>query len=176
VGALEKTEKGPVVYDAWKCIGCRYCMVACPFQIPTYEYQNALDPQVRKCTFCSERVLKEGKRPACVDICPSEALIFGTREELIDLAKSRFRAAPGRYVEHIYGEKEIGGTGWMYLSAVDIAAAKLPKLGEKPIPEATESIQHGIFKSFVPPLALYSLLGLVMHSLKEKNTKETGHE
>jgi formate dehydrogenase iron-sulfur subunit len=176
VGALEKTDRGPVIYDSWKCIGCRYCMVACPFQIPAYEYQNALDPQVRKCTFCSQRTLEQGKKPACVDICPSEALIFGTREELIDLADSRFRSAPDRYIQHIYGEKEVGGTGWMYLAAVDMFATGLPKLGEEPIPHATESIQHGIFKSFVPPLALYGLLGLVMHSLKDRDVKEESHE
>jgi len=175
VGALKKSDAGPVVYDAWKCIGCRYCMVACPFQIPAYEYQNALDPQVRKCTFCSPR-LEQGKKPACVEICPCEALIFGKREELVDLAQSRFRANPGRYVEHIYGEKEVGGTSWMYLAATDTTAAGLPKLGEEPIPNATEVIQHGIFKSFVPPLALYGLLGLVMHSLRDSGSKESSHE
>ncbi len=84
VGAFRKTDKGPVTYDAWKCMGCRYCMVACPFQIPAYEYKNALTPQVRKCMFCSERVINEGKKPACVEICPNEALTFGTRRELLE--------------------------------------------------------------------------------------------
>lgn len=166
VGALQKTPEGPVAYDAWKCIGCRYCMVACPFQIPAYEYANALDPQVRKCTFCFERVTKEGKKPGCVGICPNEALTFGKRGDLIDLAHSRMNANPGRYVDHIYGEHEAGGTGWMYLSAVDFSNTELPKLSSDVIPHQTEAIQHGVFKSFVPPLALYGLLGLVMHSLR----------
>jgi len=170
VGAMEKTVSGPVVYDAWKCIGCRYCMVACPFQIPAYEYQNALDPQVRKCTFCAPRITKGGSRPACVEICPCEALVFGSRADLIDLAQSRIKANHGRYVDHIYGEKEAGGTSWIYLSGVDFANTELPKLSEEPPPHQTEPIQHGIFKSFVPPLALYGLLGLVMHSLRPRNT------
>ncbi len=176
VGALQKSGQGPVMYDAWKCIGCRYCMVACPFQIPAYEYDNALAPQVRKCTFCSKRITEEGKKPGCVAICPNEALTFGTRGELIDLAHSRILTNPGRYVDHVYGESEIGGTSWMYLAGVDFSATELPKLDDKPIPHATEAIQHGVFKSFVPPLALYGLLGLVMHSMRERNTVEENHE
>ena len=176
VGAMKKTDHGPVVYDAWKCIGCRYCMVACPFQIPSYEYDNALDPQVRKCTFCSTRVIDEGRKPACVEICPCEALVFGTRGALMELAHTRMIANPGRYVDHIYGEKEVGGTSWMYLAGVDFSAASLPKLSEVPPSHATEPIQHGIFKSFVPPLVLYGLLGLVMHSMRKPDEKEAKHE
>ncbi len=167
VGALTKTENGPVVYDAWKCIGCRYCMIACPFQIPAYQYHNALDPQIRKCTFCADR-LAEGQTPACVSICPNEAMIFGQRERLIAAARARIKTFPDRYVDHIYGEHEIGGTAWMYLAPIDFANTELPKLPVEPIPERTEKIQHGIFKSFVPPLALYGLLGLIMHSLRDK--------
>ena len=171
VGAFEKTKFGPVIYDAWKCIGCRYCIVACPFQIPAYEYENPLDPQVRKCTFCYERQTK-GLEPACVSICPNEALTFGPRQELIDLAHSRFKANPGRYHEHVYGENEVGGTSWMYLTAVDTKLTELPKLPDESMPPLTETIQHGIFKSFVPPVALYALLGLIMHSSNKKDEKE----
>ncbi len=176
VGALQKTDQGPVTYDAWKCIGCRYCMVACPFQIPAYEYNNALDPQVRKCTFCSKRITEEGKKPGCVEICPNEALTFGHRDDLINLAHSRIRSNPGKYVDHVYGETEIGGTSWMYLAGTDFAATELPKLGTKPIPDTTESIQHGVFKGFVPPLALYTVLGLVMYTFREKKNQEANHE
>ena len=176
VGALHKSERGPVTYDSWKCIGCRYCMVACPFQIPAYEYHNALDPQVRKCTFCASRIIEQGGRPACVEICPCEALVFGSRADLIDLAQSRIKSNHGRYVNHIYGEKEVGGTSWMYLAGVDFAATGLPNLGEEPPPHFTEPIQHGIFKSFVPPLALYGLLGLVMHSLRQREDTEASDE
>ncbi|PWB71425.1 4Fe-4S ferredoxin [candidate division GN15 bacterium] len=173
VGALQKTPEGPVVYDAWKCIGCRYCMVACPFQIPAYEYDNALNPQVRKCTFCATRLSQEGKKPACVAICPNEALTFGKREDLLIAAHSRINASPEKYVDHVYGETEAGGTGWLYLAGADFNNTELPKLTATVIPNLTETIQHGVFKSFVPPLALYGLLGLIMHSLRaEKNGKE----
>ena len=176
VGALDKCEHGPVTYDAWKCIGCRYCMVACPFQIPAYEYAVALAPKVMKCTFCSERV-HDGKKPACVSICPEEALTFGKRGDLIKLARSKMRVDPDRYFDHIYGEHEVGGTSWMYLSDVDFSKTELPMLDSDPLPEKTEKIQHGIFKSFLPPLALYGLLGLIMHSARQaEREKETGDE
>jgi Fe-S-cluster-containing dehydrogenase component len=173
VGAFRKNPDGPVTYDAWKCIGCRYCMVACPFQIPAYEYDNALDPQVRKCGFCADRIASSQK-PACVGICPNEALTFGTRRELLEMAHSRINANPDRYFNHIYGETEAGGTCWLYLAAVDFSQTELPMIGDRPIPEATEPIQHGIFKSFVPPLALYGLLGMAMYNFR--NRKEIGDD
>lgn len=171
VGALSKCEHGPVTYDASKCIGCRYCMVACPFQIPAYEYHNALDPRVMKCTFCTERV-HDGQRPACVEACPEEAMTFGKRGDLITLAHSKIKKHPERYVDHVYGEHEVGGTSWMYLASVDFKETCLPQLSGEPIPEKTENIQHGIFKYFMPPLALYGLLGLVMHSLRSDPDRE----
>ncbi|MEA1980369.1 MAG: 4Fe-4S dicluster domain-containing protein [candidate division Zixibacteria bacterium] len=173
VGALTKSENGAVSYDAWKCIGCRYCIVACPFQVPTYEYHDVLTPEVKKCTFCYH-LIKEGKAPACVEICPEEALTFGTRKDLIELAYSRIKKSPDKYYPYIYGEKDIGGTSWMYLTGVNYNKTQLPELPERPIPEITESIQHGIFKSFIPPLALYGLLGLIMYSTKEKENSEGG--
>jgi len=177
VGALRKDEMGPVVYDAWKCIGCRYCMVACPFQIPAYEYANALDPRVMKCTFCFDRVVGRGERPACVAICPNEALTFGIRQDLIDAAYARIKNNPDRYVNHVYGEFEAGGTAWLYLAPVDFKHTELPQLSSEPIPDTTEKIQHGIFKSFVPPLALYGILGLIMHSMNNKKGEgEDSHE
>ncbi|HWR83517.1 MAG TPA: 4Fe-4S dicluster domain-containing protein [Candidatus Deferrimicrobium sp.] len=176
VGALTKDRQGPVVYDAWKCIGCRYCLIACPFQIPAYEYHNAVDPQVRKCTFCIKRIKQTGGVPACVEICPNEALTFGTRAELLDAARVRINGAPDRYADHVYGEHEAGGTGWLYIGPLDFKYTELPILGSGPIPEFTESIQHGIFKSFVPPLALYGLLGLIMHAVRNGGSdQETNH-
>lgn len=176
VGALKKSRQGPVIYDAWKCMGCRYCMVACPFQIPAYEYSNPYAPQVRKCNFCFKRITEEGKKPACVDSCPNEALTFDTRHNLIELAHGRIKQTPGKYFDHVYGEHEIGGTSWMYIAGIDFINSELPKLDNEPIPEYTEKIQHGIFKSFVPPLALYGLLALAMHSLKGDGGKGGHHE
>lgn len=176
VGALRKTPAGPVTYDAGKCMGCRYCMVACPFQIPAYEYTDPLTPRVRKCTFCAER-LREGKKPGCVEACPNEALTFGKRSDLLLLAKSRIHQFPERYVEHIYGEHEAGGTDWMYLAPVSFAQTELPALDSRPIPEITETIQHGVFKWFIPPVLLYGLLGLSMISLRDRgDAKEEGDD
>jgi len=119
VGALKKTPEGPVTYDENKCIGCRYCMVACPFGIPNFEWDSPT-PWIRKCTFCANRQA-EGLQPACIEICPTHALKLGTREELLAEARKRIVAEPARYVDHIYGEKEVGGTSWLYLSPVQFA-------------------------------------------------------
>jgi formate dehydrogenase iron-sulfur subunit len=114
VRALDKLPSGPVVYNKERCMGCRYCMVACPFDVPKYEYEKTF-PYVRKCTFCAERQA-EGKAPACASVCPSGALTFGKRGQLLDLAKTRIYQAPDRYVHHVFGEHEAGGTNWMYIS------------------------------------------------------------
>jgi len=131
VGALQKTAEGPVVYDDNKCFGCRYCMVACPFGIPTFEWDEPL-PWIRKCTFCADR-LGAGLEPACVKSCPANALKMGEREELIIEARERIAASPDKYVNHIYGEKEVGGTSWLYLSPVPFEELGLPVLGSEPV-------------------------------------------
>ena len=166
VGALTKEPNGAVRYDPWKCIGCRYCMVACPFQVPAYEYGNALTPQVRKCTFCFEQRTSKGKMPACVESCPMEVMTFGERKGLIQLGKRRIRKNPELYIPHIYGENEVGGTAWLYLSSLPFGKMDLPKLGYISTPSYTEPIQHAIFKHFIPPIALFSVLGILMWFLK----------
>lgn len=113
VGALHKTEAGPVVYDFDKCIGCRYCMVACPFEVPKYEWSKAQQPWVQKCTFCYERQA-DGLLPACVKTCPTGALQLGEAEAM--MAEAKKRLATGKYVQHIYGENEAGGTSWIYIA------------------------------------------------------------
>ena len=97
-------------------MGCRYCMIACPFGVPKYEYAKAV-PYVRKCTFCSERQAK-GQPPACTEACPSGALLFGERAQLLEVARTRIYQNPDRYVPHVYGEHEAGGTSWLYISDV----------------------------------------------------------
>jgi len=162
VGAFRKQPSGAVTYDAWKCMGCRYCMVACPFQIPTYEYDNALTPQVRKCTLCEGKLEDNGGVPACVRICPNDCLTYGKRSELLRLARERIRANPGMYVDHVYGEHEAGGTSWLYLSNVPFESLGFVNPGSATPPRLTEAIQHGVFKHFMPPAALYGLLGIIM--------------
>jgi len=114
--ALYKTEEGPVIWREPKCMGCRFCMVSCPFDVPKFEYDSAV-PKIQKCRMCWER-LKEGQVPACVENCPGEALTFGRRSELLEMARARIVENPGDYVSHIYGEHEAGGTGFLYLSPV----------------------------------------------------------
>jgi len=116
VSALEKTPEGPVIYHDERCIGCRYCQVACPFHVPTFQWDRPV-PFIRKCTFCVDRV-SQGTEPACVKACPTDALTFGEREALLVEARKRMAARPGKYVDHIYGEKEVGGTSWLYISPV----------------------------------------------------------
>src|SRR5512143_3584985 len=113
VKALEKTKEGPVIYNKDRCMGCRYCMIACPFDMPKYQYDSPL-PYVRKCTFCAERQ-KQGKQPACAEACPTGATLFGRKRELLDLARTRVAKEPDKYYPRVYGEHEVGGTGWLYL-------------------------------------------------------------
>jgi len=118
VNAYTKTKEGAVIYNSKVCVGCRNCMVACPFHAPGYSYSSVLNPMVKKCIFCYDTRLKNGQPPACVESCPKEVLTFGRRKDLLKIARQRIKMHPGKYVEHIYGEKEVGGTSWMYLSAV----------------------------------------------------------
>lgn len=168
VGALEKNPKGPVTYDAWKCIGCRYCMVACPYQIPAYEYENALTPKVMKCTLCSERTLKENRPPACVEICPREALVYGKREQLLELAHERIAQHPDRYHPEVYGEHAVGGTSWLLLADRPATEVGIPKLSDESPAVLTESIQHGIFRGFTGPLMIFGLVSVLMKSSTDK--------
>ena len=137
VSAFKKTPEGPVIYNKDVCIGCRYCMIACPFIIPAYDYFDPLTPQVRKCTMCYDRV-KQGKIPACAEICPQEAIVFGKRKDLIALARERMRNHPERYHPRIFGEEEVGGTSWLYLAGADFAKLGFPaEVGNTPYPELT---------------------------------------
>jgi formate dehydrogenase iron-sulfur subunit len=147
VGALQKTPEGPVLYDDTKCFGCRYCMVACPFGIPTFEWDKPL-PWIRKCTFCADR-LQAGLEPACVQTCPTNALKLGEREELIAEARERINASPDKYVNHIYGENEVGGTSWLYLSPVPFELLGLPTLGSEAVTLDAERAMGA-----VPPVLL----------------------
>lgn len=145
VDAFRKTAEGSVLYNPGVCIGCRYCMVACPFDVPAYEYYEALNPQITKCTMCYDRITKEGGVPACVEICPAEVMRFGKRSELINLAHERIINNPGKYVDHIYGEHEVGGTSWLYLSSVPFNEIGLrTDIGATPIPNLSKSFLFGV--------------------------------
>jgi formate dehydrogenase iron-sulfur subunit len=135
--AMLKTETGPVVWREGKCMGCRFCMVSCPFDIPKFEYDSPV-PKIQKCNLCWDRI-RDGGIPACVDACPMEALAFGKRTDLIQEAYRRISQDPDTYVPHIYGEHEAGGTGYLYLSRTpfdqvgfrsDIATTSYPELSK----------------------------------------------
>ncbi len=134
--ALVKTDEGPVIWRSDKCMGCRYCMISCPFDVPKFEYHSAV-PRIQKCRMCWER-LEQGEKPACVENCPAEALVFGRRSELLEVARERIYRNPGDYVSHIYGEKEAGGTSWLYLSPVPFEELDFPtNLDTTSYPELT---------------------------------------
>jgi formate dehydrogenase iron-sulfur subunit len=154
VAALRKTPEGPVIYDSGKCIGCRYCVWACPFGVPTVEW-DSLAPEIRKCTFCYDRITqpapqqRNGKAltpqetarflsteavPACVKQCPAGALAYGERDALLGEAKRRIQAAPGKYVDHVYGEHEAGGTSALYLASVPFKQLGFPQVHPESYP------------------------------------------
>jgi formate dehydrogenase iron-sulfur subunit len=173
VRAMDKLPTGPVVYDASKCMGCRYCMVACPFEIPKYEYES-IAPRVRKCTFCADRQAK-GLAPACASVCPSGALTFGKRNELLEAAKTRIYQNPERYVHHVYGELEAGGTSWLYITDVPFEQLAFPtQVGTRPYPDLVAGALSAppFVMTLWPPL----LMGIYAFSNKrEKEGGEANH-
>jgi formate dehydrogenase iron-sulfur subunit len=136
VEAMRKTPQGPVIYDASRCIGCRYCVMACPFGVPKYQWDRPV-PVVGKCVMCFQRVSK-GQPTACASVCPTGATLFGERDELIREARARITAEPTRYVDHIYGLHEAGGTSVLMLSGVSFTDLGLPgALPNEPLPGLT---------------------------------------
>ena len=148
VGALVTTPEGAVRYDASKCIGCRYCMIACPYGIPRYDWDKAV-PYVQKCDMCYERISR-GKQPACTEACPTEATIFGDREKLLAEAQRRIAAEPNKYINHIYGLTEVGGTSVLYISDISLDFLSYPLRSLKqPLPDTTSLAMHTVPPAFV---------------------------
>lgn len=173
--ALVKTPSGPVIYEKNRCLGCRYCMVACPFGVPKYEYTKQL-PYVVKCTFCAARQEK-GLPPACTEVCPSGALLFGEREKLLEVAKSRIYQNPGKYIPKIYGEEEAGGTSWLYISDVPFESLGLKEgVSKRSYPEMAAGALSGV--PFVITLWPPLLMGLYTFSKRrdEVAANEPGAE
>jgi len=172
VGALQKSPEGPVIYDESLCVGCRYCMVACPFYIPTFEYDDVSRPAIQKCFMCYSNRLLEGEVPACAVECPVEAITFGRRSEVLNLARQRILGKPNKYVDHIYGEHEAGGLGWLYISAVPFEDMGFPAdLDTTPAPNLTRE-----FLSSVPLVLIIwpaMLAGFYLVS-KKRNGTENG--
>ena len=172
VRAFKKSPEGAVTYDSSVCVGCRYCMVACPFEIPTYEYEKALDPKVVKCTMCHPRILK-GQLPGCVQACPKEALTFGKRKDVLNIARERILKYPERYVDHIYGETEMGGTSWLYLSSVPFSQIGMREdLGVTPAPELTS----GALGAVPIVVGLWPVLLTGIYAITQRKEKVSAEE
>ncbi len=155
VAALYKTHQGPIAYDPGKCIGCRYCMIACPYGIPRYDWDKPA-AYVQKCSMCIDRI-REGKQPACTEACPTKATIFGDRDELLREAHRRISEEPNKYVNRVYGESEVGGTSVLYISDIDLSFMTDPlKPGMKPLPATTSAAMTAVPFAFVGMGALMS--------------------
>ena len=169
MNAMLKTKEGPVTWNGDRCMGCRFCMVSCPFDMPKAEYHSA-NPRIMKCHMCYER-LQVGQKPACVEACPTDTLMFGPKRDLMEIARHRVYSHPEKYVRHIYGENEAGGTSWLYLSAVPFEQIGFKtNLGTTPYPEYTKQFLVSV------PMILFGvpalLLGLSQLSDRTKEVRE----
>jgi formate dehydrogenase iron-sulfur subunit len=175
VGAFTKTELGPVVYDSSRCMGCRYCMIACPFSVPRYEWSKPV-PVVRKCDGCIERQ-RQGQPTACAEACPAEATVGGTREELLAEARKRIAESPGTYYPVIYGEHEVGGTNVLVLSPVPFEQLGMRTgLPTDPMPNLTWAALSKIPKVVVGGAVGLSAVYWITHRREEVAAAEHGDE
>jgi len=160
--ALKKSEWGAVTWDSSLCIGCRYCEVACPFDVPKFEWDK-WNPKIVKCEFCFDQRLKENQQPACTGVCPTGAVIFGKRVDLMAKAKERIAASPGKYFENrVYGEHEAGGTQVLYLSSVAFDKIGLPKLGSTSLGHYATKVDAVIYKWLSGPIIAAGILGAMI--------------
>ena len=181
-GALHRTAGGIVAYEASTCVGCRYCQVGCPFDVPKFEWSKAL-PRIVKCELCRHRAdpKKTGAlavaNPACCEACPREAVVFGTMSQLKGVAKARQATHPERYAAKVYGEHDGGGTHVLYLTAKDVTfeALGLPELGDESPAAPAEHVQHGMYKWFALPTILYGTLAYTIVKNKKKQAASGGH-
>lgn len=164
IGALKKREFGIVTWDPDRCIGCRYCQVACPYNIPKFQWDSPA-PKIVKCEMCIH-LIKAGSQPGCCQACPREAIIFGKYDELLADARARIAGHPDRYWPagdpQIFGDDDGGGTQVLYLAGVDFEHLGLPKLGPHSAGGIAQKVQHGVYQGFVTPVALYAVLGAVI--------------
>ena len=148
VKAMFKKQEGPVIWRESKCMGCRYCMISCPFDVPKFEYDSPV-PKIQKCNLCYS-LLNDGKKPACVKACPVEALRFDTRRNNLEVARGRIARRPNSYYNHIYGESEAGGAGWLYLSSVPFEQIGFKaSISTTPYPEFTKGFLYGVPVIFI---------------------------
>jgi formate dehydrogenase iron-sulfur subunit len=169
--AMYKTEQGPVIWREEKCMGCRSCMIACPFDVPKFDY-NSPNPKIQKCRMCFE-LMQEGKIPVCVESCPVEAMVFGKRKDLLEIAKTRIYTEPDKYYHKIYGEDEVGGTGLLYLSPVPFEELGFRNdLGKTAYPEYNKTFLYSV----PAVLILWPAFLLGLHSATLERKKKIQNE
>lgn len=142
VGALQKSDSGIVTYDNERCIGCRYCMYACPFEVPNFEWDVQL-PLIVKCDMCVARLGDGESEPACAATCPTDAIMFGEKSSMLAQAHQRIETNPGKYVDHVYGETENGGTATFYVSPTPFEELGFPTGGNVSPAYSNRLVTHG---------------------------------
>jgi Fe-S-cluster-containing dehydrogenase component len=171
-GSLQKSDWGAVTWNSSLCIGCRYCEVACPFEVPKFQW-DSWNPKVVKCEFCYDQRLKKGMEPACTAACPTGAVIFGKRDDLLTKAKDRIAASPDKYFEkRVYGEHEAGGTQVLYLSSVDFDKLGLPKLGTTSLGHYATKVTSKIYKYLSGPILMAGVLGFFIKRNWDRHESE----
>ena len=161
-GSLKKNDWGAVTWNSSLCIGCRYCEVACPFDVPKFQW-NKWNPEIVKCEFCFDQRLQKDQQPACTAACPTGAVIFGKRVDLLTNAKERVTATPDKYFENrVYGEHEAGGTQVLYLSHVPFEKIGLPTLGPTSLGHYATKVTSVLYKFLSGPILVAGLLGVVI--------------
>jgi len=170
--SLHKAEQGIVAWDPDLCIGCRYCQIACPFNIPRFEWEK-VNPKIVKCELCRHLLAKGEAQPACSRVCPTRAVIFGKRAELLGEAKRRIAEHPGVYYEkRVYGEHEGGGTQVLYLSRVPFEKLGLPALGKKSLAGGMRHLENLIYRGFLTPILAYGGLVAILKGRWEEHLRE----
>ena len=170
--AMYDSGEGPVIYRADRCLGCRYCQVGCPFGVPRFEWQDGIAPTISKCWMCYDR-LQAGGEPACVEACPTGALRFGRRSELLTQARAQIATHPDRYVDHVFGESEVGGTSVVYLSDVPFEQLGFPvDLPNVAPPEQTEKVMSALPLVIGGMAALMSGTAFYTHRLRPDEGEE----
>ena len=170
VGALSRSATGAVVYDSGKCMGCRYCMMACPYGIPRYDW-DATVPYVRKCILCYERI-SAGGLPACTEACPTKATIFGDRELLLKEAHRRIRERPEAYLDRVWGQDEAGGASVLYISNVDLSfLTEGRRLDKTPLPARTAAAMNSVPFVFTGVVALMAGLNWIIDRRIKRQTE-----
>jgi Fe-S-cluster-containing dehydrogenase component len=180
--ALHKSAGGVVAYKPATCVGCRYCQVGCPFDVPKFEWTKAL-PLIVKCELCRHRAKPEATgalsvaNPACCEVCPREAVIYGTVADLQAVAKKRMETHPEKYNPDVYGLDDGGGTQVMYMTAKGIEFGKLglPDLGHEPLPATAEKVGHTVYKWFAAPTLLYGFLAYTIYKNQKKEAGAAAH-